>query len=104
MYPTQIDLIQRDPRIGPSLPPQRGPAPAPEQDVFGDWWFTGASYSSWGSSNDRTAIDFPPPELTKRCEDAMPLPEAERLAMMTGFKDQPPPHGEAIPGWPTKAE
>jgi hypothetical protein len=104
VYLTQIELIQRDPRVGPDLPPQRGPAPAPEQDVFGDWWFTGAGSSYWGPSNDRTAGDFPPPELTKRCEDAMPLPEAERLAMMTGFKDQPPPHGEAIPGWPAKAE
>jgi hypothetical protein len=34
----------------------------------------------------------------------MPFPEAERIAMMTGFKDQPPPHGEAIPGWPAKAQ
>ena len=104
VYPYQIDLIQRGPRVGPNLPPQRGPAPAPDQDVFGDWWFTGASYSNWGPSNDRTAGDFPPPELKKRCADAMPQPEAERLAMMTGFKDQPPPHGEAAPGWPAKAE
>jgi len=34
----------------------------------------------------------------------MPQPEAERIAMMTGFKDQPPPHGEAIPGWPAKSQ
>jgi hypothetical protein len=104
VYPTQIELIQRDPRIGPKPLPQRGPAPAPDQDVFGDWFFTGASSSYWGPSSDRTAADFPPPELKKRCEDAMPLPETERIAMMTGFKDQPPPHGEAIPGWPAKTQ
>ncbi len=42
VYPTQIELIQRDPRITPNLPTQRGPAPAPEHDVYGDWYFTGA--------------------------------------------------------------
>jgi hypothetical protein len=104
LYPTQIDLTPRDPRVGPNLPPQRGPAPAPDQDVFGDWFFTGASSSYWGPSNDRTSADFPPPELKNRCETAMPTPKSERLAMMTGFKDQPPPHGDAIPGWLAKAQ
>jgi hypothetical protein len=104
VYPTQIELTQRDPRIAPNPPPQRGSAPAPVQDVFGDWYFTGASSSYWGPSSDRTARDFPPPELKQRCDVAMPTPEAERIAMMTGFKDQPPPHGEAIPGWPAKAQ
>lgn len=109
VFPYQIDFTQHDPRIGPNAPsdvtaPQRGPAPAPDQDVFGKWFFTGASSSYWGPSSDRTSADFPSPELQKRCGDAMPTPKAERLAMMTGFKDQPPPHGEAIPGWPAKSE
>jgi hypothetical protein len=109
VYPYQIDVTQHDSRLIPNPPaplttPQRGPAPAPDQDVFGDWFITGASSSHWGPSNDRTAGDFPPPELKQRCEAAMPLPAAERIALMTGFKDQPPPHGEAIPGWPTKAQ
>jgi hypothetical protein len=104
VYPTQIDITQRDPRVGPNPPPQRGPAPAPDQDAFGDWYFTGASSSYWGPSNDRTSADFPPPELKNRCATAMPTPKSERLAMMTGFKDQPPPHGDAIPGWPLQAK
>lgn len=109
VYPYQIELTQHDSRVGPNPPapvtvPQRGPAPAPDQDVFGNWFVTGASSSYWGPSNDPKARDFPSPELRQRCDNAMPQPEAERIAMMTGFKDQPPPHGEAIPGWPAKSE
>jgi hypothetical protein len=109
VYPVQIDLTKHDPRVGPNPPapvttPQRGPAPAPDQDVFGDWFFTGASSSHWGPSNDRTSADFPPPELRQRCEAAIPTSTPARLAIMTGFKDRPPPHGEAIPGWPARAQ
>ena len=32
-----------------------------------------------------------------------PWNEAERLAILTGFKDQPPPPGAAEPGWPLQA-
>ncbi|OBF40761.1 hypothetical protein A5724_06770 [Mycobacterium sp. ACS1612] len=109
VFPYQIALTQHDPRIGPNPPapvtvPQRGPAPAPDTDVFGNWFITGASSSYWGPSNDPNARDFPSPELIQRCGAAMPVPEAERIAIMTGFKDQPPQHGEAIPGWPAKAQ
>jgi hypothetical protein len=108
VYPYQIDITQHDPRVGPNPPanvtaPQRGPAPAPDQDVFGDWFITGASSSHWGPGDDRRSADFPSPDLKQRCQAAMPLPEAERLAMMTGFKDKPPRHGDAIPGWPLDA-
>jgi hypothetical protein len=34
----------------------------------------------------------------------MPQNEAERTAMMTGYKDAPPEHGEAIPGWPAEGK
>jgi hypothetical protein len=103
--PHQIELSQHDPRVGanpPSPPtvPQTGPAPAPDQDVFGNWFITGASQSFWGPFPDPKSFH---PELEQRCEAAMPVPEDERLAIMTGFKDKPPPHGEAIPGWPRDA-
>jgi len=102
----QIELTQHDPRVGPNPPatvniPQRGPQPAPDEDVFGNWFITGAGGVFWGPKNDPRSFRH---DLETRCEDAMPLPEAERVAMMTGFKDQPPPHGEAFPGWPAKAE
>jgi hypothetical protein len=102
----RIELTQHDRRVGSSPPapvitPQRGPAPAPDQDVFGNWFFTGASSSFWGRIGETET--FPTPDLERQCSDRMPQNEAERLAMMTGFKDQPPPHGEAEPGWPLDA-
>jgi hypothetical protein len=103
----RLELTQHDPRVGPNPPapvsaPQRGPAPAPDQDVFGNWFFTGASSSYWGRIGETET--FPTPDLLRQCSDRMPQSEPERLSMMTGFKDQPPPRGNAIPGWPAKAQ
>ena len=105
----RIELTQQDPRVGPNPPAavtaaQRGPAPAPDQDVFGPWFFTGMSSSFWGPIDAAEPERFPPPELKRQCSDRMPQPEAERIAMMTGFKDQPAPHGEPLPGWPFEAK
>lgn len=101
----QVELTQHDARVGlnppaPQTVPQHGPLPAPDQDVFGNWFITAAGDAFWGPVNDPKSSRR---DLEQRCEAAMPLPEAERLAMMTGFKDQPPPHGQAEPGWPLKA-
>jgi hypothetical protein len=101
----QIELTQHHPGVGPNPPaplavPQSGPAPAPNEDVFGNWYITGASRERWGFFEDPRSFR---PELEERCGAAMPVPESERLAMMTGFKDRPPPHGQAEPGWPVKA-
>jgi hypothetical protein len=106
VYVRQVELTQDDPRVGPNPPaavtiPQRGPLPAPTEDVFGNWFVTGAGSSFWGPKNDPRSLRH---DLEERCEAAMPTPAAERIAMMTGFKDQPPPHGEAIPGWPAKVQ
>jgi hypothetical protein len=106
VFVNQVELTQHDPRVGANPPapqtvPQIGPLPAPDQDVFGNWFITGADGSFWGPKNDPKSFRH---DLEARCEAAMPTPAAERIAMMTGFKDQPPPHGEAIPGWPAKAQ
>lgn len=102
----RIELTQHDPRVGdhppaPVTAPQQGPAPAPDQDVFGNWFITGASASYWGRIGETET--FPTPDLERQCSDRMPQNEAERVAMMTGYKDRPPPHGQAEPGWPLKA-
>jgi hypothetical protein len=105
----RLELTQHDPRIGSDPPPpvpapQQGPAPAPDQDVFGNWFFTGVSSSFWGPIDAPAREEFPPPDLVRQCSDRMPLSASERVAMMSGFKDRPPPPGQATPGWPAKAQ
>lgn len=81
---------------------QQGPAPAPHEDVFGKWFFTGSSSSYWGPIDVPAPESFPSPELRKQCGDVMPEPSATRLEMMTGFKDHPAAAGIPVPGWPQK--
>ena len=77
--------------------PQIGPEPAPSNDVFGSWFITGAGLSHWGPVNGPDPLQ---PDLQPRCNAAMPQSESERRELVNGFKDQPPPHGVAEPGWP----
>jgi hypothetical protein len=100
----RIELTDKDARTasaGPSpAAPQVGPLPAPTGDVFGRWFITGVSTGLWGSSGDAERIATP--EIRQQCEDAMPDDAATRKAMGTGFHDQPPPHGDPVPGWPAE--
>ena len=104
----RIEFTQSDSRVGANPPapvaaPQRGPAPAPDQDEFGNWFITAAGSHYWGPINDPQSRNFPTPDLERQCAERMPQNEAERTAMMSGFKDEPPPPGQAEPGWPLKA-
>ncbi|TQR86028.1 hypothetical protein D8S82_13325 [Mycobacterium hodleri] len=101
----RVEFTKNDSRVPPNGPaeplePQRGPAPAPTRDVFGPWFVTAASYTLWGNMGD--AQDVGPPELQQQCADNMPDDAAARRAMYTGAHDAPPPHGDAIPGWPAE--
>jgi hypothetical protein len=100
----RVELTDNDPRVGdaPSGPvvAQRGPLPAPTDDVFGRWFITGSSQGLWGPVGEAEDVD--PPEVRQQCEDAMPDDAATRTAMATGVQDSPPPHGDPIPGWPAK--
>lgn len=103
----RLEFTENDPRVGTTPPPavtapQRGPDPAPNQDVFGNWFFTGVSSSIWGRIDSADREILPSPELERQCSERLPYTETERVAMMTGFKDRPPPHGQAEPGWPVK--
>ncbi|WP_285030106.1 hypothetical protein [Mycolicibacterium sp. lyk4-40-TYG-92] len=105
VYPVRITLTQHDPRIGPDAPgdvttPQKGPAFSPDLDVFGNWFITAASFGGWGPKGDTKSLHWRYPEPQNRCNAVMPQNAAERRATITGFRDTPPPHGDAIPGWP----
>lgn len=101
----RIQFTQHDPRVGlappqPPTVPQLGPSPAPGEDVFGNWFVTAQSTTFWGPVGRPDKPLFPTPELEQRCADSMPQNESERTALMTGYKDAPPPHGAPVPGWP----
>lgn len=109
IFVRQIEFTQHDPRVPVDAPrpvtgPQRGPAPAPHGDVFGNWFIRASSSTGWGPIPRPVLDNFPTPELRQRCSVAMPHDESQRREMMTGYKDQPPPHGDAIPGWPLRPE
>ena len=101
----RIELTKTDPRIPAGASdvdtPQEGPAPAPVGDVFGHWFITGASSSLWGPVEAKPRPDFfVTPEMRRQCQEAMPDSPERQIEMATGFKDNPPPHGQPIPGWP----
>lgn len=101
----RIELTKTDPRIPAGASdvdtPQEGPAPAPAGDVFGHWFITGASSSLWGPVNAKPRPDFfVTREMRRQCQEAMPDSPERQIEMATGFKDNPPPHGQPIPGWP----
>ncbi|CAN5465372.1 hypothetical protein BH10ACT3_BH10ACT3_13360 [soil metagenome] len=103
----RIELTNMDSRVPtdhPAAPsaPQIGPAPAPNVDVFGAWFVTAASFTLWGEIGG--AQDIATPELEQKCADNMPDDASARKAMYTGAHDQPPPHGDPIPGWPAEAK
>jgi hypothetical protein len=105
----RIEFTQSDSRVGANPPapvaaPQRGPAPAPDQDVLGNWFITAASSHYWGPINDPQSRNFPTPDLERQCAERMPQNEAERTAMMSGFKDEPPPPGQAEPGLASQSQ
>lgn len=100
----RIELSETDTRSDADSPAvstaQRGPAEAPGSDVFGKWFITGASSSYWGPIRGPQREDVATPELRQQCGERMPQPPDLRVEMATGFKAQPAPHGDSIPGWP----
>lgn len=106
--PIRVTLTQHDPRVGPGAPadvttPQKGPAFSPDRDVFGNWFITAASFGGWGPKDVTQSLRWDQPEPQNRCNSVMPQNAAERRAIITGFRDAPPPHGDAVPGWPLPA-
>ncbi|BBX32971.1 hypothetical protein MMAGJ_22530 [Mycolicibacterium mageritense] len=94
----RVELTDQDSRSEPKLGSQRGSLPAPSVDVFGSWLVTAASTNLWGPLGD--AVPIATPDLQQQCFDHMPDDAAVRKSMYSGFQDNPPAHGDPIPGWP----
>lgn len=104
----RLDVSDRDPRTGPHPPasptlPQRGPQPAPLEDVFGPWHVQGMSLAPglrWYGP-DGTLADTPGADgWTRQCRDGVPLPVDQRPGAFPPRRDTPPPFQPAVPGWP----
>jgi hypothetical protein len=115
----RIEFSDKDPRSGaPPVPspqsPQRGPLPAPRDDVFGQWFVTGASLVSGWSDSDFPGLQNGTPEYDQRLHEAQaaeetmrqqclaqyPLNAEQRRAIATTIIDKPPTVEPALPGWP----
>ena len=102
----RIEFTQHDPRVGPNPPapvtaPQRGPNPAPVEDVFGNWFIPGAARGgNWTSSDGKFENDPNLPQQDALCRQRMPDNEQQRAALLNGDRDNPPVAQPAVPGWP----
>jgi hypothetical protein len=115
----RIEFSDKDPRAGASPLPspqsaQRGPLPAPLDDVFGPWFVTGSYLVSAWSDSDFPGLARHTPEYDQRlreaqaAEEAMrqqclarsPLNAEQRKAIATTVIDSPPTVKPAFPGWP----
>ena len=115
----RIELSNGDPRVGATPPgaptaPQRGPLPAPRDDVFGPWFVTGAEHVNFWSDSDFPGLTpgsaednqrthealTAENEMRQQCLDRYPLDPAQRANRATTALDTPPPVEPALPGWP----
>lgn len=86
--------------------PQKGPNPAPSDDVFGTWKLTGASVTGWWGP-----IGGPPEarpddayeQRVQQCRDVMPHTLAQRESIYPSHPTTPPSAEPAVPGWPAGA-
>ena len=71
----RVEFSDEDPRVGadpPAAPtsPQRGPLPAPRDDVFGPWFVTGSAEVSAWLGDDFPGLQSGTPEYDQRVQDA----------------------------------
>jgi hypothetical protein len=116
MWVWRIEFTDRDPRVQSPPPsptaPQRGPLPAPRDDVFGPWFVTGAEQvEAWwntdfpgleGEADKQHLFEARAQEevLRQQCFDWLGLSPAERERKATTTLDAAPQVEPATPGWP----
>jgi hypothetical protein len=105
----RVDLSDHAPRTGPPPPAsptaaQRGPLPAPLEDVFGPWHVQGLTMLPglpWENPDGTVAKTTPgADEWTQQCHTDLPLPADQRTGAFPLKRDTPPPVEPASPGWP----
>jgi hypothetical protein len=75
---------------------QKGPNPAPVDDVFDSWHISGASFRLWGDVGS-------PEEMAtqqEKCNARIPHDYGQGQGFETGPRETPPPADPAVPGWP----
>lgn len=105
-----MDFSDRDPRVGarPPVSPtaaQRGPLPAPVDDVFGPWYITAASRvqgMQWYHPDGHSTRDPDAVAPEHQCRTEI-LPSASQAP--GPIRKTPPPVQAPVPvpGWPTEA-
>ena len=80
---------------------QRGPMPAPVDDVFGGWVVLGAnSLPVWAGQDGKATLDPETDALESRCRQDMQTPG---LQLPPPVLDNPPAIVAPVPGWPAQA-
>lgn len=100
----RVDLAAPAP-ADTSEPPQKGPNPAPLDNVFGGWKITGASdQGAWGM-NDAEYRDFAATakQLYGQCVNHMPHSVEQQYTIERSVWGSPPSPEPAAPGWPAQA-
>lgn len=94
----------------PNRPPQRGPNPAPVDDVFGAVKILASNKARWGGLEGQPAVDARSrdedrisEENHRRCLDRMPDSRRDMGILAASRPAEPPALEPAVPGWPARA-
>lgn len=103
----RVDFSDQTPTTGPPAPasptaPQRGPLPAPAEDVFGPWVATaGRPLPEWFTPDGKSGKDPETDALEQQCTTSMQTPG---LQLPGPTFENPPPAPAPVPGWPALPE
>ena len=98
IYGIRVLLVAPADESTATLPPQKGPAPAPSDDVFGDWQVTGFLTASADSSKVQWP-NYAADQAT--CVEKAPDPPERRAFLVNGEHPRSDfPTSPASPGWP----
>jgi hypothetical protein len=102
---TQIKMRKPTEQSGPGLPPQKGPQPAPVDNVFGGWNVTGF-LNGFAVALPGFDQEWPTFEAdTNECVTRAPNDEPHRAFLINGSHPRADfPTAVADPGWPASGK